>query len=168
MTASVDADLKEESTLRVWNPTDGQLVQSFLTGLKAVWAVLVLSNGQIAIGAMDGTIKIIDLDDESKARTKEKAHEKVVTSLLQLPNGNLVSAGGDRESSSLIYSIKVWNVSNMALLQHVKTGHSETIYSLSFSSGGKMLASGSKDKTIKLWPININTIKGDETIHPST
>ena len=153
VTASRDADAKEESILRVWNPNDGQLVKSLPTGLKAVWPVLVLSSDQIAIGTIDGTIKIIDLDDESKTRTKEKAHEGHVSSLLQLLNGNLVSAGVDRESSSFIYSIKVWDISDMTLLQHVKTDHSGIIYSLSISEDGKMLASGSRDMSIKLWPI---------------
>ena len=55
----------------------------------------------------------------------------------------------------LIYSIKVWDISDLTLLQNVKTGHSEDIPSLSISEDGKLLASGSRDKTIKLWPINI-------------
>ena len=123
VTASRDVDSKEESTLRIWNPNDGQLVKSLPTGLKTVWPILALSNDQTAIGTDHGSIKIIDLDDESKTRNKEKAHEGYVSSLLQLTNGNLVSAGQDRESSSCIYSIKVWDISHMTLLQHVKTRH---------------------------------------------
>ena len=153
VTCSRDIDGLEETTLRVWNPNDGQLVKSLPTGLKVVLSVLALSNGQTAIGADNGTIKIIDLDDECKTRTKEKAHEEGVTSLLQLPNGNLVSAGIDRESS--VFSIKVWEVSDLTLLQHVVTDHSESIYSLSISENGKVLASGSEDDTIKIWPISI-------------
>ena len=78
-----------------------------------------LSNGQTAIGAANGTIKIIDLDDVSKTRTKEKAYKRTVSSLLQLSNGNLVSAGADRESSRFIFSIKVWDILGLTLLQHV-------------------------------------------------
>ena len=165
VTASRDKDSRDESILRVWNPNDGQLVKSIPTGLKDVWSMIALSNDQIAIGTLDGTIKIFDLGDESKTRTKEGAHDGV-TSLLQLSNGNLVSAGGDRDSSSYFYSIKVWDASDMALLQQFKTGHSEAIYSLSISENGKMLVSGSKDKHMKLW--QIDAIKGDETIPPST
>ena len=155
VTLSLDEDGKEESRLRVWNPNDRQLVKSVSTGLKVVWSVLPLSNGQIAVGSEDGTIKLIDFDDQSKTRTKERAHDKCVTSLLQLPNGNLVSAGQDQESWSFIDSIKVWDVSNMDLLQHVKTDHSEAILAFAISNDEKMLASGSEDKTIKLWPIEI-------------
>ena len=151
---SRDRDDLEDNILRVWNPNDGQLVKSLPTGLKAVLPVLALSNAQIAIGANSGTIKIIDLDDESKTRTKEKAFEGSVTSLLQLSNVHLVSAGKDRESSSLIYSIKVWDISNMTLLQQVRTSHSDAVFSLSISEDGKMLASGSRDNTVLLWPIN--------------
>ena len=154
-TLSLNGDKTEESILRVWNPNDGQLVKSLSTGLWHVWPVLALSNDQIAIGTEYGTIKIIDLDDESKTRTKDRAHDECVSSLLQLPNGHLVSAGQDRASSSHIWSIKVWDLSNMALLQQLRTGHSDTINSLSISQNGRMLASGSKDQTIKLWPINV-------------
>ena len=165
VTLTVDADKKEECILRVWNPNDGQLVKSLPTGLKDAWLVLALLNEQIAIGSLDGTIKIFDLDDESKTITKEKAHGGV-TSLLELSNGNLVSAGGDLESASFIFSIKVWDISDMSLLQHLKPDHSQIISSLSISEDGKMLASGSIDESIKLWQINI--IDGNETSSQSS
>ena len=101
-----------------------------------------------------GTIKIIDLEDDSKTRTKEKAHDLAVFCLLQLSNDNLVSSGGDGRTSSPIRSIKVWRFSDLSLLQNIKTDHSFGIYSLSISSDETMLASGSYDKTIKLWPIS--------------
>src|SRR5882724_7512154 len=35
----------------------------------------------------------------------------------------------------------------------VQTGHSNSVDSVAFSADGKTLASGSKDKTIKLWEV---------------
>ena len=155
---SRDNDGKEESTMRVWDSKDGRLVKSLPTGLKAVQALLVLSNDQVAIGTDPfggpGTIKIIDLEDDSKTRTKEEAHDLRVSCLLQLSNDNLVSSGVDGSSSSFIRSVKVWRFSDLSLLQHIKTDHSNGIRSLSISSDETTLASGSGDKTIKLWPIS--------------
>ena len=116
--------------------------------------MVVLSNDQIAIGSHDGTIKLIDLEDNNKTRTKEMAHY-VVTCLLQLSNGDLISSGEDIESSSTIYCIKVWNVSDLTLLQHFITGHSKSIYSLNITEDETLLASGGEDNTIKLWPISV-------------
>ena len=71
-----------DDLLRTWRSSE-------LTSL--VYALIVLSNDQVAIGSGDGKIKIIDLEDQSKTQIREKAHATVFC-LLQLPNGNLVSA----------------------------------------------------------------------------
>jgi WD40 repeat protein len=158
VTCSRDKDDEEESVMRVWDAKDGRLVHSLATGLRAVWAVLVLSNDQVAIGTFvgqgSGTIKIIDLNDQSKSRAKEKAHDLAVSCLIQLSNDNLVSSGEDGKLFSPIRSIKVWSFSDLALLQHIKTDHSDWIRSLSISRDETTLASGSRDNTINLWPIS--------------
>ena len=162
VTCSRDLGDKEESSMRVWDSKDGRLFNSLPTGLRAVNALLVLSNDQVAIGTDPeggpGTIKIIDLEDDSKTRTKEKAHDVAVFCLLQLSNDNLVSSGGDGSESSPIHSIKVWRFSDLSLLQYIETDHLDAIFSLSISSDETVLASGSLDKTIRLWPISTKEV----------
>ena len=153
---------QDDKMLKVWDSNAGKLVKSVGIDLKAVWPLFVLSNDQIALGtANDGTIKIVDLEDESKTRTKARAHDKKVTCLLQLSNGNLVSAGIERDWASLddrFYSLKVWNTTDLSLLQRIKTGH-DIIYSLSINEDETMFVSGSWDKSIELWPTNIKDTK---------
>ena len=158
VTCSHDKDLEVESTLRVWNPRDGRLVKSLPTGLGEGLTLLVLSNDQVAIGAKrsgSAAIRIIDLEGNSKTRTQERAHNLDVSCLVQLSNDNLVSSGTDGGLSSYIYSIKVWRIFDLSLLQHIPTDHSGWIWSLSVSPDETMVASGSQDKTIKLWPISV-------------
>jgi WD40 repeat protein len=54
----------------------------------------------------------------------------------------------------------------------VLEGHTDTIYNITFSEDGKLLASGSKDKTVKLWDIEnkceIATLEGHKDIVTST
>ena len=149
-------DNKEESVMTVWDPKEERLVKSLQTGLNEVLTLLVLSNDQVAIGTegRNGTIKIIDLNDPSKTRTKEEAHDYEVFCLQQLSNHSLVSSGGDVGSPSAMRSIKVWSISDLSLLQHIQTDHSDWIVSLSISQDETTLASGSHDQTIKLWPIS--------------
>ena len=143
----------KECELQVFDSKDGRLVKSMNIELSAVRAVLVLSNDQVAIGSEKevGTIKIVDLEDDAETRIIEKAHDSGVYCFLQLSNDNLVSAGRDGNPFSPIHSIKVWRFSDLSLLQNIKTAHSGYIQSLSISQDESMLASGSHDKTIKLW-----------------
>ena len=147
--------MKNESILKVWDINDGKLLKSIQTGLSLVWPVLALSNDQVAIGesGRTGSIKVIDLEDDSKTRVKDRAHDVGVVCLWQLSNENLVSAGQDGDSSTPILTIKVWNYSDLSLLQQIKTDHSTSIMSLSISGDEKLLASGSGDHSARLWPI---------------
>ena len=154
VTCSVDQNSKKESTIRVWDPNRGQLVKRIPTGLKSISTVKALANDQIAIGTAVGSITIFDLENDADTRIKEKAHSEGVSCLLQLSNKNLVSSGRDEDSSSPVESIKVWQFSDLSLLQHLNTYHVNYIQSLSISQDETELASGSQDLTIKLWPIS--------------
>ncbi|WP_442867066.1 WD40 repeat domain-containing protein, partial [Anabaena sp. CS-542/02] len=48
--------------------------------------------------------------------------------------------------------IKLWDV-RTGKLSHTLTGHSDWVRSVGFSPDGQTLASGSYDKTIKIWPL---------------
>jgi WD40 repeat protein len=49
-------------------------------------------------------------------------------------------------------TIKLWRVSDGSLVRTL-TGHTDSVWSVSFSPDGRLLASGSRDNTIKLWQV---------------
>ena len=167
-TCSRKQDDNRESELQIWNSNDGQMVKSIPTGLKDVKALLVLSNGQVAIGAekesssskQNGVIQIFDWEQGKRTRITNKAHDLQIDCLLQLPSsGYLVSAGQDKLASASIRSIKVWDLFDLrSPLLIITTGHTSTIHSLSVLKDETMLASASADSTIHLWLISTKTV----------
>ena len=96
--------------MKIWDPKEGKFVKSVSTKHEASLTILVLKNDQVAVGFCDGSIRIVDLDDDEKSRTLEKCHEERVLALVQLSNGYLVSAGMDK-------LIKVWDLKSGTLVQ---------------------------------------------------
>ena len=140
-----------ECVLRVWNPKSGKLVKSIETELYAACAFTVLSNDDAAIGLDDGSINIIDLVDSAKPMRLENCHREGVCSLVELASELLLSAGFWQDPT-----IKLWNLRDGKLLQTIATGQTHDIRSLCLSPYGKHLASGSSDKTIKIWSVQVN------------
>ncbi len=68
-------------------------------------------------------------------------------SLSLSPNGVHFAAGAQDKS------VKIFDISS-GLCHHSFLGHTLDVYSLDYSSDGKLLASGSGDKTVRLWDTN--------------
>ena len=108
---------REECVLMVHDPANGKKTKSIPTGEKEAWSLLVLSNDQVAIGFMDGLIKIFDLNGGETRTIEAAARESYVSSLFQLSNGNLVSFSTDEDTTT----IKMWNLADLSLLQSIDT-----------------------------------------------
>ncbi|MBD2340169.1 ribosome assembly protein 4 [Calothrix sp. FACHB-156] len=87
-------------------------------------------------------------------------HNSSVNSVTFSPDGQQLASGSDDNT------IKLWDVSTGKVIQtlpplreatptesYIDSGHQDSVTSIAFSSDGKKLASGSEDKTIKLWDI---------------
>ena len=140
--------LEGDEALKVFDPTDGKTIKSLSNGQKDALSMLILSNDQVVIGFEDGSIKIFDLESGA-TREIVRAHGSDVTSLSQLPDGSLVSSGFDSRKAT----IKVWNLADLRLLQRIQTGHKKSIPSIDVSKHQALLATGSPDTKIKIWPL---------------
>ena len=81
----------DSSKIGIWNPQDGSSIK-FLTGHTGlVRSLTLLSNGYLASGSRDQSIKIWNTDTGSVVRTLT-GHTDTVSALVKLNNGNLAIA----------------------------------------------------------------------------
>ena len=108
-----------------------------------VAALCLLSDGRLASGADDNTIRLWDVATGTETARFE-GHTSAVAALCLLPDGRLASGSRDN-------TIRLWDVTTGAETARLQ-GHTSWVAALCLLPDGR-LASGSWDKTIRLWDV---------------
>ncbi len=149
------ATAKWSNSVDLWS-VNGQLIRSFPVPDQIVRDVSFSPDGkQLAAAVEDGTLRIWYLQTgEVKIIS---AHRKVVNALSFSPDGKVLA------SASANGSIKLWDNSQLlsqsrerqdsAVLLRTFSNQGSSIFDLTFSPDGKMLATASSDHTIKIWDL---------------
>ena len=106
---------------------------------------IAVSESIIYVGASDKSIFMIDINTETVVDVANHAHENSVFSLAFDPNlQHLLSGGRDA-------MLNVWTEGTSLNIYKGITAHLFTINSIQFNPSGKLFATASRDKTIKIW-----------------
>lgn len=116
----------------------------YTTSTKINAIALNSRDNKLAIGNDAGEIKLIDLDKNISHVIQLKG---AVTALSFSNNGSLLAVG---DSKGIV---RIWNLKKKEF-ETVLTGHNARIINIKFSWDDKKLASGSWDKTVRLWNTN--------------
>jgi WD40 repeat protein len=120
-------------------------VRAFEDHKGSVLAVAVFPDGRrMVTGSADKTLHLWDLKNGVVLKNMEGNHDSVWAVVISR-DGQVITSGGDK--GELI----AWHgVTGESLIKAIKA-HSWSIFSLDFSPNNKVLATGSRDQTTKLW-----------------
>ncbi|PSR70569.1 hypothetical protein PHLCEN_2v13540 [Hermanssonia centrifuga] len=138
----------DDGKVKVWNTVSGFCFVTFSEHSSAISAVEFAKQGQVLFSAsLDGTVRAFDLIRYRNFRTFTSPAPVQFSCLAVDPSGEVVAAG-----SSDSFEVFLWSVQTGKLLD-VLAGHEGPIASLAFSPTGNQLASGSWDKTVRVWNV---------------
>ncbi|KAH9519862.1 U3 snoRNP protein [Bulinus truncatus] len=137
-----------DGKVKVWSSMSGFCFVTFSEHTGEITGVKVTQNGKSVLSSsLDGTVRAFDLTRYRNYKTFTSPKPDQFSCLAVDGSGEIVCAGGTNE-----FMIYVWTMKTGRLLQTL-AGHEGPISALDFSQSDSILASGSWDKTVKLWSI---------------
>ena len=142
-----------DNTIKVWE-RDGTLIKT-LQGHKGhkstVFDLDISSDNQLIVsGSGDNTVKLWDIRNDEPLATLS-GHLDSVLGVKFKPNSASIDSA-NIASASVDKTIKLWQWDGkQANLETTLTGHDAAVESIDYSPDGKILASGSNDRTVILW-----------------
>jgi len=157
--AAMLASALDDKRIRLWDTATGLMLATLKGHSGQVQAVAFSPDSTLlASSSVDRTIRLWDVATGVALETLT-GHSNLVGALAFSPDGTWLASGSQRGSSIRRESniphdrmVLVWDVT-MRGRRHKLEGHTASIYAVTFSPNCKWLASGSEDKTVRVWDV---------------
>lgn len=135
-----------DGVLTRWNLSEQRSEESLQLSHQSLRCIAYSpARKELAIGASDHHIYLVDVSTLSLRQEIHRAHNNSVFSLAYHPHKDLLISGG-RDAH-----LKVWDLGAHAKMISDQPGHWYTINDIVFNPESTIFATASRDKTIKLW-----------------
>lgn len=171
--ATVHTEGKKDGALQLWECGTGNLLWTANPPAKSV---LAFSPDDKTLAGITPSYGLV-LWDAQAGRVKQTAtrHMHVVFTAAFTPNAKIVASGGTGESDSGDYSLSIsghpgevnlWDAETGRLL-HTLKGHTNPVVDIAFSPDGRLIASASLDRTVKVWEVPTGRLQRTLTVGES-
>lgn len=139
-----------DQTVRVWDVSTGQALLCLRGHQGAVYSVAFRrpDGAELASGSRDSVVRVWNLVSAPPPRERDD-HRAPLRCLAFAPDGTcLVSGAGHVYLAD--NSVRVWDP-DTGLCRLTLEGHNDNVLCVAATSGGQVIASGARDKTLRLW-----------------
>lgn len=141
-----------DQTVRLWDLQTNQEIQILISGISVGEITFSPDGLRIATGCYDHTVRVWDAQTGQEISCL-KGHRAPVTSVAFSPDGKRIASGSNDRI------VQSWDVQTSKPIFIPALIHEDEVYSVAFSPVpiaipqglGYVIASGSKDKTVRLW-----------------
>jgi WD40 repeat protein/formylglycine-generating enzyme required for sulfatase activity len=142
----------EDKSVRVWDVETGELVRVLRAHTLPVGNVALSGDGKwLASTSGDGSTRLWELSSGREVRAFQGLAPAVNAVVLSADGKRLAAAHGHHWTNSRDHhTAQVWDLATGKRVS-VMNGHRDPVTSVAFSQDGKTLATGSLDKTTRLW-----------------
>jgi WD40 repeat protein len=145
------ASASSDNSIRLWDISNRELQghEDYVTG------VAFSPDGTIAASVSgDGIMRLWDVANRQPLGEPLQLSPDYVWVLTFSPDGSKLAFSSNK-------IIQLWDVASQQAIGQPFKGHEDIIYDLEFSPDGKMIASASRDTTVRLWDVATYTQLGE-------
>jgi WD40 repeat protein len=152
-----------DKTIKQWRIASDTAVRNFAHPNLVDSVAFDPTSKFLATGCHDGVLRTFDLEKNAPGKTMN-AHTmpqaNPIYAVAWTPDGKqIISASYDR-------SLKLWDANAGTLVREFKPftektferGHRDQVFTVAFTKDGQLMATGSSDRTIKLWKVADGTV----------